>query len=261
MSKTLGVVLSGRSLSNERQVEYPAPFLARTRLSMFTGLIETLSDVVAIEDQPPGKRITVAAPAFCATDGKNIDAVHPVQIGDSIAINGCCLTVVEMKGDRFSFEAGEETLLRTNLGELCAGASRVNLERALAIGDRLGGHYVTGHVDAIGKLVDRTDDPPWSHLKFYIPSEFVHQIVAKGSITVDGISLTVVDVGNADDPFFTVALIPHTLAATTLGHCVVGDTVNLETDILAKYVQRSLQQRVVTENETENENKKTDERF
>lgn len=205
---------------------------------MFTGLIETLADVVAIDDQPPGKRITIAAPAFVAAE-----AVDAVNIGDSIAINGCCLTVVEMNGDRFSFEAGEETLLRTNLGQLRVGSSRVNLERALAVGDRLGGHYVTGHVDATGKLIERTDDPPWSHLKFSIPSEFIHQIVAKGSITVDGISLTVVDVGDADDPFFTVALIPHTLAATTLGHCVAGDTVNLETDILAKYVQRSLLQR------------------
>ncbi|WP_146392604.1 riboflavin synthase [Allorhodopirellula solitaria] len=207
---------------------------------MFTGLIETLADVVAIDDQPPGKRIAVSAPAFC-NSGEN----HAVQIGDSIAINGCCLTVVEIDGDRFSFEAGEETLLRTNLGKLVA-ESQVNLERALAVGDRLGGHYVTGHVDAIGKLVERSDDPPWAHLKFSIPAEFIHQIVAKGSITVDGISLTVVDVGDnkgVDDSYFTVALIPHTLNATTLGRCSVGDTVNLETDILAKYVQRSLQHR------------------
>ncbi|WP_146409457.1 riboflavin synthase [Allorhodopirellula heiligendammensis] len=205
---------------------------------MFTGLIETLADVVAIDDQPPGKRITVAAPAFCSDDG-----TPGASIGDSIAINGCCLTVVEIEAERFSFEAGEETLQRTNLGQLHPGESRVNLERALAVGDRLGGHYVTGHVDAIGKLTQRTDDPPWSHLKFSIPGQYIHQIVAKGSITVDGISLTVVDVGDADDAYFTVALIPHTLAATTLGHCIVGDTVNLETDILAKYVQRSLQQR------------------
>ncbi len=210
---------------------------------MFTGLIETLADVVAIDDQPPGKRITVAAPAFCAAREMEPGVDQAVQIGDSIAINGCCLTIVEIEADRFSFEAGEETLLRTNLGQLAAGASCVNLERALAVGDRLGGHYVSGHVDAIGELIERTDDPLWSNLKFFIPSEYIHQIVAKGSITVDGISLTVVDVGDTNDPFFTVALIPHTLAATTLGHCVVGDTVNLETDILAKYVQRSLQQR------------------
>lgn len=210
---------------------------------MFTGLIETLADVVSIDDHPPGKRIVVAAPAFGTAREMETGANATVQIGDSIAINGCCLTVVEIDTDRFAFEAGEETLLRTNLGQLAAGVSRVNLERALAVGDRLGGHYVTGHVDAIGELIERTDDPPWSNLKFSIPREFLHQVVSKGSITVDGISLTVVEVGDIDDPFFTVALIPHTLAATTLGQRVVGDTVNLETDILAKYVQRSLQQR------------------
>lgn len=214
----------------------PAPSL------MFTGLIEALADVVAIAQRQPGKLFTVAAPRFTATTPpteSNI-ANDEVQIGDSIAINGCCLTVVHIDGDQLSFEAGEETLSRTNLGQLEAGKSQVNLERALAIGDRLGGHYVTGHVDAVGRLIERTDDPPWSHLKFSIPPEFAVQVVAKGSITVDGISLTVVEVG---DEFFTVALIPHTLAVTTLGRCGVGDTVNLETDLLAKYVQRSLQQR------------------
>ncbi|MBB3205246.1 riboflavin synthase [Rhodopirellula rubra] len=202
---------------------------------MFTGLIETLATVAAIENDPPGKRITVAAPMF-----RNPGTPDDTQIGDSIAINGCCLTVVAIEGDLFSFEAGEETLSRTNLGKLVAGTSQVNLERALAIGDRLGGHYVTGHVDATGQLIERVDDPPWSNLKFSIPTEFSVQVVPKGSITVDGISLTVVDVG---DDFFTVALIPHTLAVTTLGKRSVGDTVNLETDLLAKYVQRSMEQR------------------
>ncbi|MCM2371930.1 riboflavin synthase [Aporhodopirellula aestuarii] len=202
---------------------------------MFTGLIETLATVVAIEDDPPGKRLTVAAPMFRAP-GTSDDT----QIGDSIAINGCCLTVVAIDGDNFTFEAGAETLSRTNLGRLIAGSSQVNLERALAVGDRLGGHYVTGHVDATGQLIERTDDPPWSNLKFSLPPEFAVQVVPKGSITVDGISLTVVDAG---DDYFTVALIPHTLAVTTLGKRGVGDTVNLETDLLAKYVQRSLQHR------------------
>lgn len=208
---------------------------------MFTGLIEALADIVAIEDRPPGKLFTLAAPTFRNSESGAERKIgdDDVQIGDSIAINGCCLTVVHIDGDLLSFEAGEETLQRTNLGQLVAGTSQVNLERALAIGDRLGGHYVTGHVDATGRLIKRTDDPPWSHLKFSIPPEFAVQVVAKGSITVDGISLTVVEAG---DEFFTVALIPHTLAVTTLGIRRVGDTVNLETDILAKYVQRSLQQ-------------------
>jgi riboflavin synthase len=204
---------------------------------MFTGLIETLANVVAIEDRPPGKLFTVAAPAFHSTESG-----ESVEIGDSIAINGCCLTVVHISGDKLSFEAGEETLRRTNLGRLIAGSSRVNLERAVPVRGRMGGHYVTGHVDAIGTLIARVDDPPWANLTFSIPAEFIFQVVAKGSITVDGISLTVVDVGK---DFFTVALIPHTLNVTTLGQLHVGGTVNLETDILAKYVQRSLQERAI----------------
>ncbi len=204
---------------------------------MFTGLIETLANVVAIEDRPPGKLFTVAAPAFCSAESD-----ERVEIGDSIAINGCCLTVVHIKDDQLSFEAGEETLRRTNLGQLVAGSSRVNLERAVPVGGRMGGHYVTGHIDAVGKLIARVDDPPWANLTFSIPAEFVFQVVAKGSIAIDGISLTVVDVG---DKFFTVALIPHTLNVTTLGQLQVGATVNLETDILAKYVQRSFQERAI----------------
>ena len=113
----------------------------------------------------------------------------------------------------------------------------MNLERSLAVGDRLGGHYVTGHVDALGELVARTEDPPWANLRFRLPSTLATQVASKGSIAIDGISLTVVD---ADEDEFSVALIPHTLAATTLGKRNVGDAVNLETDILAKYVQRSL---------------------
>ncbi|MCG8653093.1 MAG: riboflavin synthase [Pirellulales bacterium] len=195
---------------------------------MFTGLVETIGRVVGIAHQPPGKRFTIE------TD----DFGDDVQIGDSIAINGCCLTVVQIsaQGKQFDFEAGQETLSRTNLGELKV-RSRVNLERSLACGDRLGGHYVTGHVDDLGTLVQRTDDPPWAHLRFRMPKRLAPQVADKGSITVDGISLTVV---RAELESFTVALIPHTLEATTLGSRVVGDRVNLETDVLAKYVQRAL---------------------
>ncbi len=194
---------------------------------MFTGLVETMGTVAAIADQPPGKRFTIDADIVA--DG--------AAIGDSICINGCCLTVVSINGNRLDFEAGDETLARTNLGELQIG-SPVNLERSLAVGDRLGGHYVTGHVDAVGSLVERRDDPPWSHLRFQMPARLASQVAPKGSIAIDGISLTVVDV-NEDS--FTVALIPHTLQVTTLGRRVVGDKINLETDVLAKYVQRSLQ--------------------
>ncbi len=193
---------------------------------MFTGLVETMGTVSAIADQPPGKRFTIDA-GVVAEDA---------AIGDSICINGCCLTVVAIAGKALDFEAGEETLSRTNLGILTLG-SRVNLERSLAAGDRLGGHYVTGHVDAVGRLIARRDDPPWSHLRFQMPRRLAPQIAAKGSVAIDGISLTVVDV---DEESFSVALIPHTLAVTTLGRREVGDPVNLETDVLAKYVERSL---------------------
>ncbi len=194
---------------------------------MFTGLVEAIGTVTAIADQPPGKRFTIDVGLVA----------EGAQIGDSICINGCCLTAVSIDGDKLDFEAGDETLSRTNLNQIAVG-SGVNLERSLAVGDRLGGHYVTGHVDGMGSLIERRDDPPWSHLKFQMPKQLASQVAAKGSIAIDGISLTVVD---ADDQSFTVALIPHTLQVTTLGQLAVGDQINLETDVLAKYVQRSLQ--------------------
>ncbi len=178
-------------------------------------------------EQPPGYRFTIASGVVA----------EGVKIGDSICINGCCLTVIAIKGEMLDFEAGEETLSRTNLGKIGIGSS-VNLERSLAVGDRLGGHYVTGHVDALGTLIERRDDPPWAHLRFRLPSKLASQVVSKGSIAIDGISLTVVD---ADQDSFSVALIPHTLQVTTLGERAIGDSVNLETDVLAKYVERSLQ--------------------
>jgi riboflavin synthase len=194
---------------------------------MFTGLVETKGTIANVVDQPPGRRLTIQAGVVS----------QGARLGDSVCINGCCLTVVAIDVDRLDFEAGEETLSRTNLGRLRVG-STVNLERSLAIGDRLGGHYVTGHVDALGTLIQRRDDPPWAHLRFRLPRSLASQVAAKGSIAVDGISLTVVDV---EDDSFSVALIPHTLEVTTLGQRAVGDEVNLETDVLAKYVQRSLQ--------------------
>lgn len=194
---------------------------------MFTGLVETLGTVVELLGQAPGCRLRIDAGSVAA------DA----SIGDSIAVNGCCLTVVERADSRLDFEAGEETLSRTNLGSLRAG-SRVNLERSLGAGDRLGGHYVTGHVDGLGRLLRREEDPPWARLWFTVPTPLTAQMASKGSITVDGVSLTLVEVTSDS---FSVALIPHTLSVTTLGQLREGDPVNIETDVLAKYVERQLQ--------------------
>jgi riboflavin synthase len=136
-----------------------------------------------------------------------------------------------------TFQAGEETLSRTTLGGITVG-SLVNCERAMRLGDRLGGHLVSGHIDAVGEVTRRTDDADWSKIFFSAPPQLMRQMVSKGSIAVDGVSLTLVDVTDTE---FSVALIPHTLAVTTLGTLRVGDRVNLETDLLAKYVQRQLE--------------------
>ncbi len=199
---------------------------------MFTGLVEALATVIEVRPEPPGVRLIISAPKYASGE-----EYGRVQLGDSIALNGCCLTVVAAIRDRFEFQAGEETLSRTNLGRLAAG-SRLNVERSLRFGDRLGGHLVTGHIDAVGSLESRKDDGDWAKFWFRIPRELSKQLASKGSIAVDGVSLTLVDV---EDDRFSVALIPHTLSATTLGCLTPGDPVNLETDVLAKYVQRQLQ--------------------
>ncbi len=160
-------------------------------------------------------------------------------MADSISVNGCCLTVVECQGDTFGFQAGPETLARTNLGDLKPG-SPVNLERALAVGQRMGGHFVSGHIDGVGTLLRRDDSGDWSTFWFSVPRELAVQIASKGSIAVDGVSLTIV----ASEPDrFSIALIPYTLAVTTLGRLQPGGKVNLETDLLAKYVQRLVESR------------------
>lgn len=194
---------------------------------MFTGLVEALAGIVAVVPEPPGMRLIVREPRVASES----------TTGDSIALNGCCLTVVGIEGDRLSFQAGEETLSRTNLGELVQG-SVVNLERSLRAGDPLGGHYVTGHIDAVGTVAQRDDDADWCTMWFYAPQPQLRQMASKGSIAVDGVSLTLVEV---KEDRFSVALIPHTLTVTTLGRRKIGDRVNLETDVLAKYVQRQLQ--------------------
>ena len=193
---------------------------------MFTGLVEHFGIIVRRIEQLPGCRLEVDAGPVAVN----------VQLGASIAINGCCLTVVAIEGSVLAFEAGAETLSRTNLGRLFVG-SPVNLERSLRVGDRMGGHFVTGHVDAVGQLDRRLEDPPWAELWFRVPEPLIFQMAAKGSITVDGVSLTLVQVTSDQ---FSVALIPHTLAMTTLGQLRPGDNVNLETDVLAKYVAQQL---------------------
>jgi riboflavin synthase len=193
---------------------------------MFTGLVEAMGAVEQLT--PRGEAVRLAINAGPLAQG--------VAIGDSVAINGCCLTVVRVAGDVLEFDAGSETLRRTNLGRLTTG-SQVNLERSLRVGDRLGGHYVTGHIDDTGKVDQRIEEGEWATFWFRVPPRLTRQMAGKGSIAVDGISLTLVDV-EADR--FSVALIPHTLEVTTLGQRKVGDVVNLETDLLAKYVEQQL---------------------
>ncbi len=193
---------------------------------MFTGLVETVGTVTAVVPEPPGVRLVVEAGALAA------DAA----LGDSICVSGCCLSVVRLAGEELEFQLGPETLARTTLGGLAAGG-RVNLERSLRLADRLGGHLVTGHVDGRGTLAERRDEGEWTTCQFAAGPELLGQMASKGSVAIDGVSLTVVDVDRAT---FSVALIPHTLAATTLGGLAVGDQVNLETDLVFKYVARWL---------------------
>ena len=196
---------------------------------MFTGLVEEQGSVVGIESLGDSVRLTLRGPVVTS------DASH----GDSIAVNGCCLTVTDLDGDVFTADVMAESLNRTSLSDLSVGAS-VNLERAVAAGARLGGHIVQGHVDGVGSLLERTPSEHWDVLRFSLPPELARYVVEKGSITVSGVSLTVVDV---TDDAFSVSLIPTTLADTILGSLAPGDRVNLEVDIVAKYVERLLTSR------------------
>lgn len=191
---------------------------------MFTGLVEGMGVVESIRTQPPGMRLAIEL-------GEHAQGV---ALGDSIAINGCCLTVVELRGSILGFDAVPETLSRTNLGRLTPG-DVVNFERSLRVGDRMGGHFVTGHIDGQGWVDAREDGQEWSYFWFGCSEALTKQMASKGSVTVDGVSLTLVSVERTR---FSVALIPHTLTVTTLGRRAVGDPVNLETDLLAKYVAR-----------------------
>jgi riboflavin synthase len=192
---------------------------------MFTGIVEELGRVRSVVPNEGGARIEI--------DAKLV--VDDARVGDSIACNGCCLTVVECTPDGWAADAVIETLARTNLGELAAG-DPVNLERPLRLSDRLGGHLVQGHVDATGTVAARTRHADGSTtMRFIAPPEVVRYVVHKGAITIDGISLTVA-ARHADS--FDVAVIPHTLAVTTLGSAHLGTRVNLEVDLIAKYVER-----------------------
>jgi riboflavin synthase len=189
---------------------------------MFTGLVEALGTIEAAEPQDGGLRLWIDAGALEA---------EPL-VGDSVAVDGCCLTVVARKGAGLAFDAIPETLRRTTLGRRGVGDA-VNLELPLLPTDRLGGHFVQGHVDAVTEVTDRCAEGADVVMTFRMPAELARQIVEKGSIAIDGVSMTVAGV-SADA--FSVALIPHTLAVTTLGLRQPGDTVNLEGDILAKYI-------------------------
>lgn len=192
---------------------------------MFTGIVEELGEVVRrVDTAPDSALLAVRGPLVTA------DARH----GDSIAVNGVCLTVVDVTGDVFTADVMGETLRRSSLGTLRPG-DPVNLERAATLGSRLGGHLVQGHVDGVAEIVGREPGRHWEVVRFSLPSELRRYVAVKGSIAVDGVSLTVVEVG---DDWFSVGLIPTTLKLTTLGHKEVGAPVNLEVDVIAKYVER-----------------------
>ncbi|HEX6468016.1 MAG TPA: riboflavin synthase [Streptosporangiaceae bacterium] len=193
---------------------------------MFTGIVEELGEVIDVEPDGDAARLTVRGPRVAA------DAVH----GASIAVNGVCLTVTDVKDDSFTADVVQETLRRSSLGALRPG-SPVNLERPVRLADRLGGHLVQGHVDGVGAIVAREPGERWDVVTISLPAELSRYVVEKGSITVDGVSLTVVE---AAARHFTVALIPTTLELTVLGRKEPGDPVNLEVDVVAKYVERLL---------------------
>ena len=199
---------------------------------MFTGIVEELGEVVSVEHLDGAARITVRGPRVTA------DA----RPGDSIAVNGTCLTVTGLSGSEFTADVMAETLRRTGLGELAPG-SPVNLERSLRVGDRLGGHMVQGHVDGVGTVTSRVSGERWDVVRITAPPGLARYLVEKGSVAVDGVSLTVSALGGGEaEPWFEVSLIPATLAATTLGRVQPGTGVNLEADVIGKYVERMLRE-------------------
>ena len=204
---------------------------------MFTGIVEELGEVVSVEHLGGTARITVRGPQVTA------DARH----GDSIAVNGTCLTVTGLSGSDFTADVMAETLHRTGLGALSPG-SPVNLERSLRVGDRLGGHMVQGHVDGVGTVTSRVSSDRWDVVRITVPPGLARYLVEKGSVAVDGVSLTVSALGGGpgEQPWFEVSLIPATLVATTLGRVQPGASVNLEADVIGKYVERMLRGEAVS---------------
>ena len=192
---------------------------------MFTGIVQAVGTIAAVEARGGDVQLVVAA--------SDLD-LAAVQLGDSIAVNGCCLTVTRCEGARFWADVSRETLNVTTLGQLQAG-SPVNLEKALTAGQALGGHYVTGHVDGIARVAEMTADARSTRMVFEVPQRLARYIARKGSVCIDGVSLTINGVG---DTHFDVNLIPHTLEITTLGQCQPGKQVNIEVDIIARYVER-----------------------
>lgn len=205
---------------------------------MFTGIIEEMGEITAITPAGDGWRLTVRAPRAAA------DAVH----GESIAVSGVCLTLVGSTADTFDTDVMKQTLDVAAIGSATVG-TRVNIEKAMPVGARLGGHIVQGHVDGVGEVLEVRPGAQWSVLRISLPADLAPLVVDKGSISVDGTSLTVSAVSAPADPspWFEVSLIPETLAATTLGVRAVGDRVNLETDILARHVERLLAFRAAPE--------------
>lgn len=200
---------------------------------MFTGLVQALGTVkAATDDGHGGRTLAVREPGLAPK----------VEIGESIAVNGACLTVVSRDGDAFAFQAGPETLAKTTLGQLVAG-DRVNLERALRAGDPIGGHFVTGHIECVGTVLEKIPGGDWLTVWFGYPPEFGELLVGKGSVAVDGVSLTLVDV---EKERFSVMLIPHTRDHTTLGLKGPGAAVNLEFDLLAKHVRKLFRSMSIT---------------
>ena len=197
---------------------------------MFTGIVEERGTVASIEQLTNAARVAIRGSVV----------LSDVRAGDSIAVNGVCLTVVDLGPDYFTADVMEETLKRSSLDGVGAG-SEVNLERAARLDSRLGGHLVQGHVDGTGEVLAIEPDAHWTGMRISLPADLGRYVVEKGSITVDGVSLTVVSV---DDEGFSVSLIPTTLAETTLGSRQVGDRVNLEVDAIAKYVERLMQGRL-----------------
>ncbi|TEX52175.1 MAG: riboflavin synthase [Actinomycetales bacterium mxb001] len=196
---------------------------------MFTGIVEELGEVVDVVDLPDdARRVTIVAP-IVLTDA---------SLGDSIAVNGVCLTVAELGDRTFTADVMRETLQRSSLRDVAPGA-RVNLERPVTLATRLGGHLVQGHVDGTGTLLSRQPSDHWDVVCISLPDDLARYVVEKGSITVDGVSLTVAGVGHDErGHWFSVSLIPTTLEVTNLGRREVGDVVNLEVDVIAKYVER-----------------------